>query len=184
MHRSLGNTHHANFPPVPGPAWALLGLILPPGHTAGCELLVLERKSHISGVARPACHTHKCAPSSTQAGEQTETDHSNRAEGVKMPMFSRVAADTEPLAQSSSAGTPSLGAGGGISGCFPVPRAEQSRAEQRRGGSSVPSTPGLRHCQKPVRSDVLRAIPASLHQQVRATRAAVLHGLGRGGRGD
>lgn len=134
MHRSLGNTHHANFPPVPGPAWALLGLILPPGHTAGCELLVLERKSHISGVARPACHTHKCAPSSTQAGEQTETDHSNRAEGVKMPMFSRVAADTEPLAQSSSAGPPQPWGRRGHQRMLPGPasRAEQSRAEAGR----------------------------------------------------
>lgn len=34
MHRSLGNTHHTNFPPMPGQAWDLPGLIVPPGHTA------------------------------------------------------------------------------------------------------------------------------------------------------
>lgn len=56
-------------------------------------------------------------------------------------MFSTVTADTDPLAQISSAGPPSLGAGrpGGEQADPPRPR-EQSRGVA---GSSLPSTPGL-----------------------------------------
>lgn len=139
------------------------------------------RESRNSGVTRPACsHTHKCAPRSTQAGEQSETHHANPAEGVKMTMFSTVTADTDPSAQSSSAGPPSLEPGRPEGAQADPPRCRQQSSGVE--GSSLPSSPGLRRGQEPVRPGVLRAAPESLHQQVRGTGAAVLHGLGRGGR--
>lgn len=108
----------------------LQGWALAPGE----EGAACTRKSRSSAAPRPACsHTHKCAPRSARAGEQPDTHHAKPAEGVKMTMFSRVTAGTDPLAQSRSAGPPASRP----AGQSPVPR-----AERRREGSCLRSTPG------------------------------------------
>lgn len=169
MHGSLGNTHHTNSPPVPGQAWDLPGLILPPGHT---EVGLLARAAVPGsglgsrgggstaeegepqlGRCTPRTLLHKCAPRSTQARQQPETHHGNAAEGVRLTIFSTVTADTDRLPHSSSAGrAPSRGRPAGAQA---APRAAHRRPRPRERdsgveGRSASGTSGLR----PGRSDV------------------------------
>lgn len=137
-----------------------------------------SRKSRDSGAARPARSHTQVRTENTRAGEQPETYHANPAEGVGMTMLSRVTADTDPLAQSIPAGPPSLEAG----------RREHKQLLPGPAGRAaawrelVTEHTGLRHAQEPLGSGVSRATPAPLHQKVRGTRAAFLHGPGRAGR--
>lgn len=190
MHRSLGNTHHPNFPPMPGRAWDLPGLILPPGTHGwqwGCSPgLRLQDRALVPGEeAAPwsrepqlgscaSCllpHTHKCAARGTQARQRPETQHGNPAESVRLTTFSTRTGYPKPALRDPphpEPGRPAAapGPGSGIA----ARRAARHRAHRGRTRS-------------PAAAVYFKASPMALRQQLRGTRATVLPGLGGCGGG-